>query len=53
MCLEGASFDLNPWPLIQQWYDNFKRENPELWAIAQEGLEVLLNYFRAKREENK
>lgn len=39
--LEGIEFDLKDYPLIQKWYATFKKENPELWEIANGGLEEI------------
>lgn len=44
MCLEAIDFDISPYPLISKWYDTFKKENPELWAITEKGMKELA-YF--------
>ncbi|KAM8706717.1 hypothetical protein ACLKA7_010907 [Drosophila subpalustris] len=41
LCLEAIDFDLSPYPLIQKWYSTFKEENPELWQIANSGLQEI------------
>lgn len=33
--LEGIGFSFAHYPLVQAWYDTFKREQPDLWSIAQ------------------
>ncbi|XP_054726318.1 uncharacterized protein LOC129236127 isoform X1 [Anastrepha obliqua] len=38
LCLEAISFDLSNYPLVQKWYETFKKENPELWEIAKSGM---------------
>ncbi|XP_031833176.2 GST-containing FLYWCH zinc-finger protein [Nomia melanderi] len=44
MCLEAIDFKLDEWPLIQKWYANFKQKHPELWEIAEKGMEEI-QYF--------
>ncbi|KAL7728894.1 hypothetical protein ACLKA6_004233 [Drosophila palustris] len=41
LCLEAIDFDLSPYPLIQKWYSTFKEENPELWQIANSGMQEI------------
>jgi len=41
VCLEAMSFDLSPFPKVKGWYDGFKKSHPELWAVANIGLEEL------------
>ncbi|KAL0112353.1 hypothetical protein PUN28_011997 [Cardiocondyla obscurior] len=41
MCLEAIDFNLDPWPLVAKWYDNYKRKHPDLWQIAEGGLRDL------------
>lgn len=41
VCLEGIGFPFDKFTLVKKWYENFKRENPEEWAIADSGLKVI------------
>ncbi len=41
ICLEGIEFSFDKDSLIKTWYENFKRENPEVWAVAEEGMKVI------------
>nr|XP_033342591.1 glutathione S-transferase D5-like [Megalopta genalis] len=41
LCLEAIDFKLNQWPRIQKWYNNFKIKHPELWKIAESGMEKI------------
>ncbi|XP_062123930.1 uncharacterized protein LOC133837260 isoform X1 [Drosophila sulfurigaster albostrigata] len=41
LCLEAIDFDLSPYPLVQKWYATFKAEYPELWAIANSGMQEI------------
>lgn len=41
MCLEAIGFDTTPYPLVERWYASFKREHPELWGIAEEGMKEI------------
>ncbi|XP_050453858.1 glutathione S-transferase 1 [Cataglyphis hispanica] len=38
MCLEAIDFKLDAWPYVAKWYENFKREHPDLWEIAAGGM---------------
>lgn len=40
-CLEGIGFNFDKFTLVKNWYENFKRENPEEWAVAEECLKVI------------
>ena len=42
--LEAIKFDLNAYPLVQKWYEIFKRENSSLWKLAQNALDELSSY---------
>lgn len=42
--LEAIKFDLNPYPLVGKWYENFKKENPAMWAYAQKALDEVSGY---------
>lgn len=44
LSLEAIEFDLKDYPLIQQWYATFKKENSELWAIAEVGMKELAHF---------
>lgn len=42
VCLEGIGFDFGrSYPLVMKWYENFKKENPNEWAVAEEGMKVI------------
>lgn len=38
MCLEAISIDFDQYKLVKQWYDTFKKEYPDLWAITETGM---------------
>lgn len=40
-CLEAIAFPFEKFTLIKTWYDNFKLENPEVWAVADECMQVI------------
>lgn len=42
--LEAIKFDFKAYPSVQKWYETFKRENPEMWTLAQKALEEMLTY---------
>lgn len=42
--LEAIKFDLNAYPRVMKWYELFKRENSELWTLAQKALEEVSTY---------
>ncbi|KAM0729325.1 Glutathione S-transferase 1 [Formica fusca] len=44
MCLEAIDFKLDAWPYVAKWYENFKREHPDLWEIAAGGMREI-SYF--------
>jgi len=44
LCLEAIDFDLSPYPLVKKWYETFKKEYPELWEIANAGMQEI-KYF--------
>lgn len=46
MCLEAINFDLTPYPLVKAWYDRYKKENPELWAIVEGGMKELIDFAK-------
>lgn len=37
MCLEAIDFSIDKYPLVKKWYETFKEENPDLWAICNGG----------------
>lgn len=39
--LEAIDFSLDKYPLVAKWYSTFKQEYPELWAIGNDGKNVL------------
>ena len=41
LCLEGISFSIDNYPLVKQWYETFKKEYPELWAIGKSGMDEI------------
>ncbi|XP_068152064.1 uncharacterized protein gfzf isoform X1 [Drosophila tropicalis] len=41
LCLEAINFDLSPYPLVQRWYFAFKEEYPQLWEIANSGMQEI------------
>ncbi|XP_011197016.1 uncharacterized protein Gst1_1 isoform X1 [Zeugodacus cucurbitae] len=44
MCLEAINFDFSPYPLVQKWYETFKLEKPELWEIANGGMQEIAEF---------
>jgi glutathione S-transferase len=40
-CLEAVDFDLSPYSTISSWYNNFKKEQTELWAISKQAMDEL------------
>lgn len=46
MCLEVIEFDLSPYPLVEKWYNTFKKEYPDLWTITEEGMKELIVYYK-------
>ncbi|KAH8369183.1 hypothetical protein KR009_003624 [Drosophila setifemur] len=41
LCLEAIEFDLLQYPLVYKWYSTFKQEYPELWEIANSGMQEI------------
>ncbi len=39
--LEVIDFDLTPYIRVKAWYDGFKFNHTDLWALAEKGLEEL------------
>ncbi|XP_055906913.1 glutathione S-transferase 1-1 [Eupeodes corollae] len=44
MCLEAIGLDISGYPLVLEWYEMFKKEQPELWEIAKAGMIELAEY---------
>lgn len=42
--LEAIRYKFDHFPLLSKWYATFKSEYPELWAIAQSGLDEIAEY---------
>lgn len=41
VCLEGIGFNFDEFALVKKWYENFKKECPKEWAVAETGLKVI------------
>lgn len=41
ICLEGIGFQFDQFALVKKWYENFKKENPDEWAIAEGGMKII------------
>ncbi|CRL06414.1 CLUMA_CG019465, isoform A [Clunio marinus] len=41
ICLEGIGFPFDTFSLVKKWYENFKKENPEEWSVAESALKVI------------
>ncbi|XP_018564199.1 glutathione S-transferase 1-1 [Anoplophora glabripennis] len=46
MCLEAINFDISPYPLVKNWYENYKKEYPHLWSIVEEGMKEIEEFER-------
>ncbi|CRK99146.1 CLUMA_CG012508, isoform A [Clunio marinus] len=44
ICLEAVEITFDEFPLITKWYNNFKKENPEEWAVAEEAMKLITEY---------
>lgn len=42
--LEAIKFDIKKYPLVNNWYETFKRENSAMWVYAQKALEEVSTY---------
>lgn len=42
--LEGIGYKFDGYPLVTKWYKTFKAEYPELWEIAQSGVDEIAEY---------
>jgi len=41
ICMEGIGSSFDQFPKVTAWYENFKRENPEEWGVAEEAMKVI------------
>jgi len=41
LCLEGIGYSFDNFVLVKKWYENFKKECPKEWAVAESGLKVI------------
>jgi glutathione S-transferase len=46
LCLEAIDFELDSFPLVSQWYSNFKKDFPELWAVVEPGMKEIKQFNR-------
>ncbi|XP_026467568.1 glutathione S-transferase 1-like [Ctenocephalides felis] len=44
MCLEAIGFSLENYPKVSAWYATFKKEQPQLWAIADAGMQEVRQF---------
>ncbi|CAH0552740.1 unnamed protein product [Brassicogethes aeneus] len=44
MCLEAINFDFSKYTLVKQWYETYKKEYPELWAIVKGGMKEITEF---------
>ncbi|XP_023295551.2 uncharacterized protein LOC111678435 isoform X1 [Lucilia cuprina] len=44
LCLEAISFDFSGYPLVTKWYNTFKTEYPEIWSIANGGMQEIKEF---------
>lgn len=44
MCLEAIGFQLDSWPYVVKWYENFKQKHPDLWEIAAGGMREISHF---------
>lgn len=42
--LEAIGYSFTHYPLVHKWYNTFKQENPELWAVAKTAVDVIAHY---------
>lgn len=43
-CLEAIGFSFEKFTLIKTWYETFKRENPDIWAIDEGGMKIIQEF---------
>lgn len=53
LSLESIGFSLKDYPLVEKWYATFKQEYPELWAIANEGMQVIADFEKSPPDLSK
>jgi glutathione S-transferase len=41
ICIEAIGCPLDKFELVNKWYENFKKENPEEWSVAEEGMKII------------
>ncbi|CAB3369874.1 Hypothetical predicted protein [Cloeon dipterum] len=44
-CLEAIDFDISAYPTVASWYNNFKKEQPDLWAISKPAMDELHHFY--------
>lgn len=44
MCLEAIEFPFDKFTRIKTWYETFKKENADLWAIADGGMTIIKDF---------
>nr|WEU54069.1 glutathione s-transferase-1 [Protohermes costalis] len=44
MCLEAINFDFSQYKQVTKWYNQFKKDFPELWEIAEGGLKEIKEF---------
>ncbi|XP_019874038.1 glutathione S-transferase 1-1 [Aethina tumida] len=44
MCLEAINFDFSKYDLVTKWYQTYKKEYPELWAIVEGGMKEISEF---------
>uniref|UniRef100_A0A1B6I8X6 GST C-terminal domain-containing protein n=1 Tax=Homalodisca liturata TaxID=320908 RepID=A0A1B6I8X6_9HEMI len=44
LSLEAIDFSFSDYKHVTKWYNTFKQECPELWSVAEEGMNVLKNF---------
>lgn len=42
--LEAIGYKFDHFPLVSAWYKTFKEEHPDLWAIAQTGVDIIADF---------
>lgn len=50
VAMVAMDFNLDPYPHVRQWFQNFQINQAKLWAIAKEGLEGLAFYNKNRRD---
>ncbi|XP_073835764.1 glutathione S-transferase 1-1-like isoform X3 [Musca autumnalis] len=44
LCLEGIAYDFSKYELVSKWYQTFKKEYPQLWEIANGGMQEITEF---------